>query len=262
VRRALAVVLLLVALGSVTNSQTSPEFLNWSATYAETIGRLAYKRGRVGGIFDTRILKTERSYNYKLAGTWLTPETIRATARVIQVRSRLSNEETLRLVEEAESVKGTVVMIEINPREGSGVIPNDWEAFLQPKDQESRAVAGQSAPKLRNVRGLAGVLERNYDYDRFWLVFPLTRADSSPLFTTTDTHAELVVRHLQQGRASRLADSPLDTLRRSAISSSGVAALDGASLLISLLTRQTTTRQRPKLEAPLGFEPGMEVLQP
>ena len=39
---------------------------------AQAIGKAAYVQGRVGGIFDTRILKTERSYNYKLAATWMT----------------------------------------------------------------------------------------------------------------------------------------------------------------------------------------------
>ena len=197
-----AVALILAAAPVVTSFQAdSEDFLSWSPKRAETIGRLTYKRGRVGGIFDTRMLKTERSYNYKLAGTWLTPETIRATARLIQLRSRLSTDETFKLVAEAEAVDGTVIMIEIDPREGSGVIPNDWEAFLQPKDQDRRAVSGQILPKLSDVRALAGVLQRNYDYDRFWAVFPLTMADGSPLFTADDTEAELVVRiYNKEGR--------------------------------------------------------------
>jgi hypothetical protein len=200
--RVAAIALMLGAASVATAVQASPEdFLGWSAKHAESIGKLTYKRGRVGGIFDTRMLKTERSYNYKLAGTWLTPETIRATARLIQLRSRLSVEDTLKLVEEAEAVRGTVFMIEIDPREGSGVIPNGWEAFLQPKDQENRAVTGHIVPRLRDVRALAGVLQRNYDYDRFWSVFSLTAADGSPLFNGADTSAELVVRiYNKEGR--------------------------------------------------------------
>lgn len=172
------------------------EYLRWSAAHAESVGRNAYQRGRVGGFFDTRILKTERSYNYKLAATWMTPEVIRATARLLQLRSRLSDDETRALVAEAEAVGGTVVIVEIDPREGSGVIPNDWEAFLQPKDSPARAVRGANTPKLRDVKALAGVLRRNYDYDRFWVVF-----DAGSLFSNTDRAVELVVRiHDKEGR--------------------------------------------------------------
>lgn len=172
--------------------QTDDAYLKWSAKQAEAIGTNAYKRGRVGGAFDMRMLKTERSYNYKLAATWLTPDVIRATARLLQLRSRLSDEETRGLVAEAGDVPGTVVMVEIDPREGSGVIPNDWEAFLQPKGQPARAVRGVISPKLRDVKALAGVLRRNYDYDRFWVTFPSVE-NGSPVFGGPGL-AELVVR--------------------------------------------------------------------
>lgn len=189
------ILLVAVLAASVAPAATGPtaddEYLRWSAAHAETVGRNAYQRGRVGGIFDMRMLKTERSYNYKLAATWMTPEVIRATARVLQLRSRLSDDETRALVAEAEAVGGIVVMVEIDPREGSGVIPNDWEAFLQPKDSPDRAVRGVINPKLRDVKALAGVLRRNYDYDRFWVVFD---ASSDSRFTASDQSAELVVR--------------------------------------------------------------------
>lgn len=181
--------------------ETRADFLGWTARQAESIGRESYRRGRIGGRLDTRLLKTERSYNYKLAGTWLTSETIRASARLAQLRSRLSNEETLALVREADGAADTVIMVEIDPREGSGVIPNDWEAFLQPADRPSRAVRGTVASALRDVPGLAGVLRRNYDYDRFWVTFPLSHTDGAPLFTSNDQTAVLVVRiQNQEGR--------------------------------------------------------------
>lgn len=168
-------------------------YLTWTAKQAEAIGTSAYRRGRVGGILDLRMLKTERSYNYKLAATWMTPDVVRATARLLQLRSRLPESETRALVAEAEAIPGTVVMVEIDPREGSGVIPNEWEAFLQPKGGPSRAVRGIVTPRLRDVKALAGVLRRNYDYDRFWIVFPL-QSEAGPLFTASDRMAELVVR--------------------------------------------------------------------
>lgn len=67
---------------------------------------------------------------------------IRATARVLQARSRLTPEQTDAIVTEAQAPGGLVVMVEIDPREGSGVIPLDWEAFLQPEEQPADAVRG------------------------------------------------------------------------------------------------------------------------
>ena len=96
--------------------------------------------------------------------------------------------------------RGTVVIVEIDPREGSGVIPSDWEAFLQPKGSEERIARGAVDARLRDVKALAGVLRRNFDYDRFWVTFPLQK-DGSPLFRPSDTAAELVVRiHGREGR--------------------------------------------------------------
>jgi len=188
-------VLVVAIAGALASSQgTSDTWLTWSADRAQTIGKAAYVRGRVGGIFDTRLLKTERSYNYKLAATWLTGEVIRATARTLQLTQRLTDADAKLLVAAAEAVGNTVVMVEIDPREGSGVIPLDWTALLQPAGIESRAVRGENTPKLREVKALAGVLRRNYDYDRFWVVFPLRHPDGTPLFAPGAVEAELVVR--------------------------------------------------------------------
>lgn len=200
--RSCAIGALLLAFNSepTRGARAEEAYLTWTAKQAEAIGTNAYRRGRVGGIFDTRMLKTERSYNYKLAATWLTPDAIRATARLLQLRSRLSDDETRALVAEAEAISGTVVIVEIDPREGSGVIPNEWEAFLQPKDRPAQAVRGTVTPRLRDVKALAGVLRRNYDYDRFWVVFPLQQG-GGPVFTSSDRMAELIVRiHDKEGR--------------------------------------------------------------
>ena len=182
----------IVCAAAIVSAQPSDAWLEWSAARAEGIGKSAYVRGRLGGGF--RGLKTERAYSYKLAATWMTPDVIRATARMRQISDRLTDDQARALVEEAEKAGDTVVMVEIDPNEGSGVIPNDWAAFLQPEDAETRAIRGQDTPKLREVKALAGVLRRNYDYDRFWVVFPLKDGDGKPLFRQSDTHAELVVR--------------------------------------------------------------------
>lgn len=46
---------------------------------------------------------------------------------------------------------------------------------------------------LRDVGALAGVVRRNYDYDRFWVAFPLKTA-AQRSFAPGDQEAELVVR--------------------------------------------------------------------
>lgn len=183
------------ALPGILHAERADDsYLRWTAKQAEAVGKVAYQRGRVGSVFDARLLKTERAQNYKLAATWLTPDVIRATARLLQLGSRLSDDETRALVSEAESVSGTVVMIEIDPREGSGVIPNDWIAFLQPKGRPQQVVRGTLSPQLRSVKALSGVLRRKYDYDRFWVTFPLAHQDATPLFGPADGTAELIVR--------------------------------------------------------------------
>ena len=198
----------LIALAAVASlQQPSPEsYLSWTADRAEAVIREMHKDGRVGGFFDTRILSTNRSYNYKLSATWLTPEVIRAGARMAQLSGFLSDEATQRLVAEAEAAGETVILVEIDPREGSGVIPLGWRAFLRPKGDdidESRVVPGVSTPALRRVPSLAGRLPRNYDYDRFWVVFPLHTPDGEPLFDDTTSEAELVVRvNNKEGRVA------------------------------------------------------------
>jgi hypothetical protein len=128
------------------------------------------------------------------------PAVIRATARRIQLSKRLSDGETMALVEQAERDSGVIVMIEVDPREGSGIIPDDWSAFLQPviNGTPGHPVRGLNTPGLRDVQALAGVLRRNYDYDRFWVVFPTRLEDGSPAVPRGSTHIELVVRILDR----------------------------------------------------------------
>jgi hypothetical protein len=88
-------------------------------------------------------------------------------------------------------------MVEIDPREGSGVIPNDWLAVLQPiasSGQRGTPVKGRLEQALQNRRGLSGTVKRNYDYDRFWLVFPTKYENGTPVFSIESTQLELVVR--------------------------------------------------------------------
>jgi hypothetical protein len=175
----------------------------WSAEEAESVGRSMSAEGRAGSRGTIRLLKTERAINYKLRATWVTPEVMFASARLVQLRSRLTDEQALALVDEARGAGDTVVIVDIDPNEGSGVVPLTWEAFLQPKDSPERAIAGIKTPGLRDVRALQGVARRNYDYDRFWVVFALKGADRQPLFADSDREAELIVRiYEREGRVT------------------------------------------------------------
>ena len=181
-------------------------YLSWSRDQAVEAGKRMRANGRVGGFFDLRVVHTEHSYNYKLRATWLTPEVIRATARLAQLTNHLSSEAAEKLVAEAEAAGDTVVQVEIDPREGSGVIPLDWVALLQPAGlapDAPGAVEGRNEPKLRDVKALAGVTARDYAYDVFWVVFALRHPDGKAVLPDSAREAELVVRIRQkEGRVT------------------------------------------------------------
>jgi hypothetical protein len=148
------------------------EYLEWSAGQARRIGQAWRVNGRVGGILDFRVVHTEHSYNYKLRATWLSREVIGASARLAQLTDNLTNDQTMALVKEAEAAGDTVILVELDPREGSGVIPLNWSAFLGPNGSSldgENVVKGNSAPGLSRIRGLSGVFRRDYNYEAFWV---------------------------------------------------------------------------------------------
>ncbi len=183
----------------LAGSQADESYLTWPLKHAETIGKSTRKNGRIGGLFDSRGLHTERSYNFKLRATWFTPEVIRASARFAQLRGRLSEEKARSLVRETESAGNAVFLIEIDPREGSGVIPQDWDAYLQVKGQgdksiSDKAVTGVKTLSFRDNVVFSGVVQRDYDYDCFWVVFPLIDGKKQPVFPDPADEIELLVR--------------------------------------------------------------------
>lgn len=184
----------LLAAWLCSSAAAQDDWLGWSASRAEVVGKAMRQSGRVGGWLDMRVKSTNRSYNFKLRATWLTPEVMRACARLLQLQERLSDEETRQLVARAEATADTIVLVELDPSEGSGVIPLGWTAHLQTKDHPKSPVAkGSLMPRLRDVPVLKGVDKRDYAYDVFWVGFPLDR-DGTPLFGPEDQEAELVVR--------------------------------------------------------------------
>jgi hypothetical protein len=171
-------------------------FLGWSRGDAADLVAGMRRVDRVGSRMSVRGLKTDRAINYKMRATWLTPDVIRATARALQLDERLTADDARRLVAEADAAADTIFLIELDPHEGSGVIPLDWIALLQPRGLPpgaAGAARGTVSPKLRDVRALSGLFKRDYAYDVFWVAFSLTPAERAVLFGPNATEVELVV---------------------------------------------------------------------
>jgi hypothetical protein len=172
--------LCVLGLLSATFGQSSPTsnepYLSWTTGQASKIGASTRATGKIGGAGSYRVYDTDRAIDYKLRATWLTPEVIRASARLEQLRARLTDAQTRALVAEADAAGDMVVMVEIDPNEGSGVVPLDWRVCLQPKGRPPDApgaIQGIKSPQLRGLKALSGVVRRDYNYDVFWVVFPL-----------------------------------------------------------------------------------------
>jgi len=203
-------------LSAQSNSADSKEaYLSWNARQATKIRESWRIKGRVGGFLDTRILSTDKSFNYKLRATLMSPEAIRATARIEQINNQLSDKETNALVIAAEKIESLIVLIEIDPREGSGVVPNNWRALLKPKDAEqnsSSAVRGINRNDLREVAALKGSVNRDYDYDIFTVEFPLKDEDGDSFLKTVPAEIELTVGiYNKEGRVSWKVSEALKT---------------------------------------------------
>jgi hypothetical protein len=174
----------------------SDAYLRWSKEQATGVGSAMRRMDNVGNRMSFRGLKTDRAISYKMRATWLTPEVVRATARLIQLNERLSDERTRALVTEADAAGDAVFLIEVDPNEGSGVIPSEWTAVLQPKGAppgDPTAIQGTLVSALRERRALSGVFRRDYSYDVFWVVFGLRGEAARPFVAPAGRDAELVV---------------------------------------------------------------------
>jgi hypothetical protein len=202
---ALFLPILCCSFGSSSIAATQKEdFLSWDLNRCKEMIKLNWGKGKVKA--GQGLIHTERARDYKLRATWLTPEVIRASARILQLGNRLTDDATRALVAEAEAIGDTIVIVDIDPREGSGVIPNDWQAFLQAKSGNTvqvNAAVGVSANKLRDIKVVASAVARDYDYDRFYVIFPLKDENGEPIFSEATKEAELVVRiYHKEGKVS------------------------------------------------------------
>lgn len=191
-----------LAQSSVSDRQ---DYLSWTNEQAVNVGKATRVNGKVGSSWDFRVTHTDHAVNYKLRATLLTPEVIKAAARIEQLRNRLTDDQTRALVAEADAAGDVVVMVEIDPREGSGVIPLDWRVFLQPKGEKpgsSLSIPGIKSPQLRNLKALSGVMRRDYDYDLFWVVFTLVENNASRLPAGVSEIELLVGIYNREGRVT------------------------------------------------------------
>jgi hypothetical protein len=191
------IVLAVSLSGFGQTASLNEDYLTWSAEQAESIAKQSRNNGKVGNsFFDLRGLHQDKAINYKLRATLMSPEMIRASARFEQLRNRLTDAETRKLVSDAEAAGDLIVMVELDPNEGSGVIPLEWRAFLQPKDSRvgaEGAITGTKSPEFRKMKALAGVARRDYNYDVFWVSFSLVGETRNPLIAKDVSEIELIV---------------------------------------------------------------------
>jgi len=201
---------LLGVAGQAPESAVNRSFLSLSEKQArQTINGMRVN-GQVGGSWDLRVTSTDRSYNYKLRATWLTPAAVEAAARLLQLTKGLGEDQALALVKEVRAVPAYFLLVELDPREGSGVIPKDWIARFGPRGAENRQVVGQVVPEEGAWRKLVGAFPRDYSYDIFLLKFPAQVEGGRLLFEPADTEAELVVRIYNKSGRVRW-QTPADT---------------------------------------------------
>lgn len=213
--RAFLLVLIFCVVTSAQNllDELDKSYFSWNEKQISQIGQIWREKGRIGGFFDNRIISTDKAYNYKLRATLMSPESIRATVRREQLLNGLTEAETRRLVNEAEKEKELVVLVELDPREGSGIIPNDWRVILQPKGVSSNSnqrIRGIKNQSLRDITAYKGVFTRDYDYDVFWIAFPLKDEKGDSVWTSVPSQLELVVGiYNKEGRVSWKVSEPL-----------------------------------------------------
>lgn len=177
---------MVILLSFTSIKAQSEDYLKWDLKQAEKVGKSNRTSGRTNNAAPFyRVMTRERAKYYQLRVTLFTPDVIRASARFQQLNNRLTNDQTKALVAQAEAVGDLVALVEVDPAEGSGVVPVDWRIFLQPGGfvvGNEGAVAGIKAPELRQMKLFSGVTRRDYEYDAFWVIFPLVDGNKKPFF--------------------------------------------------------------------------------
>ena len=182
---------MLLAAGLAVGQSATGDFP--SLTEKQARQRMAdfRKNGQVGGSFDFRVTNTDRSYNYKLRATWITGEVAGAAARILMLARGYSEEKARASLLSLESSK-TYILVEIDPREGSGVIPRGWTANFGPRDSSDSQVPGAVLAADSAWRDFLSAFPRDYAYDVFFIEFPVNMQGAA--LTSSNTEVELTVR--------------------------------------------------------------------
>ena len=150
--------------------------------------------GRVGGSWDFRVTSTDKSYNYKLRATWLTPQVFEAAGRILEFSKGMAAADVQGLLKELTADPAHYVLVELDPREGSGVIPRDWLSRFGPKGDDERQVVGQVVAEQGSWRTLMSAFPRDYAYDVFVVRFPVSTGERGSLIQPADKEVQLRVR--------------------------------------------------------------------
>jgi len=181
-------------LSSPATAAEAPPFLQWSPEQARK-ALLAHRRsGHAGKSLDLRVTSTHRAFRYKVRATLWTPEALQGAVRLLQLRDRMPDAETIQMLAELEALPFHVLTIEIDPDEGSGVIPmSETRFFLQRRGDPEASVRPAEAREVeaRDVFRKAG--KRDYAYDLFVVAFPRLLREGEPLLTEPAGELELVV---------------------------------------------------------------------
>jgi hypothetical protein len=190
---------LLCAAAGLVWAQTGPGLTSMSEKQANQMMLSMRVNGQVGGSLDFRVRSTDRSYNYKLRATWITPDVALAAARVLMLAKGFSQAQAQEVIEAASAPDSWLVLVELDPREGSGVIPRDWTARFGLRDSESRQALGQEVVAQGIWRSFLSAFPRDYSYDVFLMRFPRNDPGGAGLLQPGDAEAELLVRIYSKG---------------------------------------------------------------
>lgn len=164
-------VIALTFAGMASGQRSRSEIAGISEKQARHVVSGFRKSGQVGKSFDLRITNTDRSYNYKLRATWVTSEVLKAAAKLLSSAQGLPEDRVHGLLAQFFTSR-TYVLVEIDPREGSGVIPRGWTShFGSPGDAEPQ-VQG-TVVDTPEMREFLTAFPRDYAYDIFLVEFPV-----------------------------------------------------------------------------------------
>jgi hypothetical protein len=179
-------------------AQADSNYLLWTPAQAEQIGLAMRKAAQAGP--------------YRVQATWLTPEVVRATARILQLREGLNVETTDDMVQQAEAAADTAVLIELSGPEAAQVTAGEIEASFTPAGAAGGGpIPGTQAPGLEEVRAYRGVAPLSKESRAFWLAFKLPREAYVPVIPGSGRAVTLTLR--VKGAAASVSWPIPDSLR-------------------------------------------------